>query len=148
MGETQSKSASPSGWSASYDVEGPSSSRLIEACQRGQTDLVSKLLRRGKKISKVDERGDTALHKAAAYGFTEIVTLLLKKNSELANVENVEGLTPFHLAAQYGKIECARIILDAAPKLVNAPFTKNPSNFDYSFIGTNPRLRLLVSPSL
>lgn len=145
MGETQSKNAAYPPVSAAYDLESTSSSRLLEASHRGHLDLVLKLLRRGKKINKVDEYGDTALHKAAACGHVEVVTALLKKHAELALVENLSGLTPFHLAAQFGKLECARLILDAHPKLINLPFAKNPSNFDYSLLGAFP---LAFPPSL
>jgi len=68
MGETQSKSAATPSVSAAYDLELLTANRLIEASQRGQLDLVAKLLRRGKKVNKVDEIGDNALHKAAAWG--------------------------------------------------------------------------------
>lgn len=138
MGETQSKSAQSPAISAAYDVEAATTSRLLEASQRGQTELVTKLLRKGKKINKIDDRGDTALHKAAACGHLEIVNLLLKKHPELVSSENFDGLTPFHLAAQFGKIDCARVLLDAFPKLANLPFAKNPVNFDYSLLGTTP----------
>lgn len=136
MGETQSKSAATPSVSAAYDLELLTANRLIEASQRGQLDLVAKLLRRGKKVNKVDEIGDNALHKAAAWGHVDIVAALLKKHAELALEKNNAGLTPFHLAAQYGKLECARLLLDSHPKLVNTPFSKNPINFDYSLVGT------------
>ena len=140
MGETLSKGVSSTSVSAAYDLESLSSNRLLDASQRGQLDIVSKLLRRGKKPNKVDDHGDTALHKAAAWGHVEVVAALLKKHGELAMEKNADGLTPFHLAAQFGKIECARLLLDAQPKLVNTPFSKNPINFDYSLIGTKYRV--------
>lgn len=137
MGETQSKSVTTQSVSAAYEIESAPASRLLDASIRGNLDAVLKLLRRGKKINKVDDLGDTALHKAAAWGHVEIVAAILKKHSELSLVENAEGLTPFHLAAHYGKLECARLLLDASPKLVNVPFARNPVTFDYSLIGTS-----------
>lgn len=135
MGETQSKGVSPSLVSSAYDMELPAKHPSLESLVRGNLEAIAKYLRRPKKLLKVDERGDTILHKAAAFGAVEIVAALIKKNSELALIENLDGLTPFHLAAQYGKLECARLLLDIHPKLVNAPFAKNPANLDYSLIG-------------
>lgn len=136
MGETQSKGVSPTLVSAAYDMELPAKHPSLESLARGNLEAIAKYLRRPKKLLKVDERGDTILHKAAAFGAVEVVAALLKKNAELALIENLEGLTPFHLAAQYGKLECARLLLDVYPKLVNVPFAKNPANFEYSLIGT------------
>lgn len=93
-----------------YDVAFESSSnKLINAACKGQTETVAKLLtKRGKKISKRDERGDTALHKAAAMGHVEVVNMLIAKGADIG-VRNYDGYTPFHLAVLCGRRRSSKV---------------------------------------
>lgn len=109
--------------------------RSVDSSSRSQSDLVSKILRRGKRPNKPDERGDTALHKAAASGNDQLLEILLKKYGNIIDQENQDGLTPFHLAVLYGRIECAKMIADINPSVVNSVFSKNPFDFEYSVKG-------------
>lgn len=111
--------------------------RSQDSSLRSQTDIVSKILRRGKRPNKPDERGDTALHKAAASGNEQLLEVLLKKYGNIIDQENQDGLTPFHLAALYGRIECAKMIADINPSVVNSVFPKNPFDFEYSIKGND-----------
>jgi ankyrin repeat protein len=132
MGEGQSR--------VYYDGPTDNSNKLISAASKGQTEVVAKLLtKRGKKIGKRDERGDTALHKAAAMGHVEVVQQLLAKGADVG-VRNVDGFTPFHLAVMFGRKRCCKVLLEAfkdiKDELLSDPFPKNPGIFlDYSVEG-------------
>jgi ankyrin repeat protein len=79
MGESQSTFAEDC--KNEYRNENLSTTKLMSASQKGQTERVTKLLKEisGKKLHKRDERGDTALHKAAAMGHYEIIQQLISK---------------------------------------------------------------------
>ena len=53
-------------------------------------------------MDKKDEKGDTALHKAAMHGHFEVADMLLKRGA-VANGTNNEGFTPFQYAVLYGR---------------------------------------------
>lgn len=53
-------------------------------------------------MDKKDERGDTALHKAAINGHYEVAELLLKKSASASDANN-EGFTPFQYAVLHGR---------------------------------------------
>eukprot|EP01127_Copromyxa_protea_P024473 TRINITY_DN9669_c0_g1_i2.p1 TRINITY_DN9669_c0_g1~~TRINITY_DN9669_c0_g1_i2.p1 ORF type:complete len:1002 (+),score=159.74 TRINITY_DN9669_c0_g1_i2:85-3090(+) len=124
------------GLSRYYDGPMDNSNKLISAAAKGQTEVVAKLLtKRGKKISKRDERGDTALHKASAMGHVEVIQQLIGKGADM--VKNGDGFTPFHLAVMCGRVRSGKVLLEAfkdiKDELLSDPFPKNPGIFlDYS----------------
>jgi len=136
MGEGNSKEITPSSLDPENGVyppadPSPTNSKLIDASIKGQVDIVTKLLKKGKKVDKRDEKGDTALHKAAMHGHHEIADMLIKKGAVVSTTNN-EGFTPFQCAVLYGRKECAKLLLDAGTD-VNAQFTTNPGiSLDYS----------------
>jgi ankyrin repeat protein len=87
MGETQSSFAED--YKNEYRNENLSNTKLMSALQKGQTERVAKLLKdiSGKKLHKRDERGDTALHKAAAMGNGEILQQLISKGTLLVHMD-------------------------------------------------------------
>jgi ankyrin repeat protein len=134
MGEGNSKELPPpeseNGVYPAADVS-PTNSKLIDASIKGQVETVAKLLKKGKKVDKKDEKGDTALHKAAMHGHFEVADMLLKKGASASGTNN-EGFTPFQYAVLYGRKECAKLLLDAGTD-VNAQFLTNPGiSLDYS----------------
>jgi len=113
-----------------------SSSSLLDAAQKGNSELVAKLLKKGKKVNKRDPvSGETPLHKAAELGHVDIVQQLLRRGADTTAVD-VNGLTAFQLAAANGRIECAKLIADENPAQLTAPFAINPFNMEYSIIST------------
>lgn len=85
MGESQSTFAED--YKNEYRHENLSTTKLMSASSKGQTERVTKLLKEisDKKLHKRDERGDTALHKAAAMGHCDIVYQLFLKGADLGN---------------------------------------------------------------
>ncbi|XP_019485986.1 PREDICTED: protein phosphatase 1 regulatory subunit 12A isoform X1 [Hipposideros armiger] len=55
--------------------------------------------------------GGTALHVAAAKGYTEVLKLLIQAGYEV-NIKDYDGWTPLHAAAHWGKEEACRILVD------------------------------------
>ncbi|XP_060047343.1 protein phosphatase 1 regulatory subunit 12A isoform X2 [Erinaceus europaeus] len=55
--------------------------------------------------------GGTALHVAAAKGYTEVLKLLIQAGYDV-NVKDYDGWTPLHAAAHWGKEEACRILVD------------------------------------
>jgi ankyrin repeat protein len=62
-----------------------------------------------------DDRGQTALHKAAAAGWSELVEELLDMGADAAAVDN-KGRTPAYLACRAGDLETFSCILGQAPE--------------------------------
>lgn len=119
--------------------------RSADSTFKAQSDIVSKLLRRGKKLNKPDENGDTAMHKASATGNEQFLETLLKKYESVLDQGNMDGLNPFQLAVLYGKVECAKKILEINPILANSKFVKNPIEVEYSMKGRSGRYVFTVN---
>ncbi|KAM5170131.1 protein phosphatase 1 regulatory subunit 12A isoform 2-T2 [Mantella aurantiaca] len=55
--------------------------------------------------------GGTALHVAAAKGYTEVLKLLIQAGYDI-NIKDYDGWTPLHAAAHWGKEEACRILVE------------------------------------
>ncbi|NXK96122.1 MYPT1 phosphatase, partial [Formicarius rufipectus] len=55
--------------------------------------------------------GGTALHVAAAKGYTEVLKLLIQAHYDV-NIKDYDGWTPLHAAAHWGKEEACRILVE------------------------------------
>lgn len=69
---------------------------------------------------------ETALHCAAQYGHTPVVSLLLEFSCD-PTIRNVRGETPLDLAAQYGRLDTVDTLVRTHPALVHAYNTRAPS---------------------
>ncbi|XP_067855371.1 protein phosphatase 1 regulatory subunit 12A isoform X5 [Heptranchias perlo] len=56
--------------------------------------------------------GGTALHVAAAKGYSEVLKLLLQAGYDV-NIKDYDGWTPLHAAAHWGKEETCRILVES-----------------------------------
>uniref|UniRef100_A0A2K6UTG8 Protein phosphatase 1 regulatory subunit n=1 Tax=Saimiri boliviensis boliviensis TaxID=39432 RepID=A0A2K6UTG8_SAIBB len=65
--------------------------------------------------------GGTALHVAAAKGYTEVLKLLIQAGYDV-NIKDYDGWTPLHAAAHWGKEEACRILVDNLYKTKNILF--------------------------
>lgn len=97
---------------------------LIYAVITGNINIVKLLLDNGAKSDIADSSGNTALHFAARYGYTEIVKLLLNTNINID--QNSNNRTALHAAVFKNKIEVVKLLLrsGANPRL----FDVNNSN--------------------
>jgi len=73
--------------------------------------LVTMLLAAGAKVDVQDQRGRTAVNRAAAAGKAVAVGLLLDKKAN-ANLKSNDGGTPLFEAVTYGKFEAAKVLLE------------------------------------
>ncbi|XP_063783455.1 protein phosphatase 1 regulatory subunit 12A isoform X3 [Pseudophryne corroboree] len=55
--------------------------------------------------------GGTALHVAAAKGYTEVLKLLIQAGYDI-NIKDFDGWTPLHAAAHWGKEEACKILVE------------------------------------
>jgi ankyrin repeat protein len=83
------------------------------SCASELVSLVELLLRLGADPTSVDDEGRTALHYAAGQGHSNIIKLLLARNSTLA-AEKDEGSeqTALHIAAKKGHARAVRVLLN------------------------------------
>ncbi|MBN3294648.1 IKBD inhibitor, partial [Polypterus senegalus] len=70
---------------------------LLVAVTANQPYIVHDLLMLGADVNLVDDKGQTAIHLAATYGYLEVVLLSLATNINL-EVLDFEGHTPLHCA--------------------------------------------------
>jgi ankyrin repeat protein len=84
---------------------------LLTAIELDQPQVAQLLLENGSNIHSVcGFRGTTALHAAAANGFTTLVSFLLEKGA-LIDIPSGRG-TPLQLACRIGSVECASVLLE------------------------------------
>ncbi|KAI0429217.1 putative Pfs NB-ARC and ankyrin-domain-containing protein [Xylaria sp. FL1042] len=77
----------------------------------GESLAVQLLIEANADIHSVDDRGCTALSRAAANGHTATAQLLLDKGADLNSRDN-QGQTSLHRAAAHGKTDIIRLLLD------------------------------------
>ena len=66
-------------------------------------------------INIADNKGNTAIHHAAAYNATAVLQFLIDEGADL-EVKDNNGYTALHYAASNNAKEAAKILLDAAQK--------------------------------
>nr|XP_033818801.1 NF-kappa-B inhibitor delta [Geotrypetes seraphini] len=73
---------------------------LLVATAANQAEIVHDLIAFGADVNAADQKGQTALHLAATYGFPNIIQVIFASGLNTVNVEarNFEGLTPLHCA--------------------------------------------------
>jgi ankyrin repeat protein len=85
---------------------------LIEAANKGDSEVVEALLDSGADINARDERNQTALHHAANGGHTPVVKLLLERGADV-NAKNLFEQAPLHGAVFRGALDSVRLLLNA-----------------------------------
>ncbi|XP_078509956.1 NF-kappa-B inhibitor delta [Lissotriton helveticus] len=73
---------------------------LLVATTANQPEIVHDLITLGADVNAVDQKGQTALHLAASYGFPDIIKVIAARRPQNINVDarNFEGLAPLHCA--------------------------------------------------
>lgn len=86
-------------------------SKLIDAVEYGNRDLVKKILDRGAQVDARDLKDWTPLHIAATYGNTDTARLLLDRGAQV-DARTPHGLTPLHHAANNCRRDTVMLLLD------------------------------------
>uniref|UniRef100_A0AAR5PAK1 Uncharacterized protein n=1 Tax=Dendroctonus ponderosae TaxID=77166 RepID=A0AAR5PAK1_DENPD len=100
-------------------VDSKGSSPLHLAAWSGNLEIV-KLLLSGPAICNVNltsKDDETALHCAAQYGHTGVVSALLEHACD-PGIRNCKGETALELAAQYGRLETVELLVRTDPMLI------------------------------
>ena len=85
---------------------------LINAANKGDSEVVEALLDSGADINARDEQNQTALHQAASRGHTPIVKLLLERGADV-NAKNLFGQTPLLGPVYRGSLDIVGALLGA-----------------------------------
>ena len=114
---------------ADFDDQTP----LMLACDHQQQDVVAALLSRGVDlgINYRDERGLTALAKAAMRGNAPIVGMLLQHEA-LASIADQHGVTPLMWACRDGHAEAAALLLQFSPGTIDHVDSRHQSALYYA----------------
>ncbi|KAM9327781.1 ankyrin repeat and sterile alpha motif domain-containing protein 1B isoform 2-T2 [Pholidichthys leucotaenia] len=91
------------------------------AAWRGDVDIVRILIHHGPSHCHVNQQNherETALHCAAQYGHSEVVSVLLQELTD-PTMRNSRQETPLDLAALYGRLQVVRMLVSAHPNLMN-----------------------------
>ncbi|XP_044535841.1 protein phosphatase 1 regulatory subunit 12A isoform X11 [Gracilinanus agilis] len=88
----------------------------IEAARKEEERIMLRDARQWLNSGRINDirhakSGGTALHVAAAKGYTEVLKLLLQAGYDV-NIKDYDGWTPLHAAAHWGKEEACRILVD------------------------------------
>ena len=90
---------------------------LHRAAEEGDIEAVKKNLAAGaNKNVRAGKWRDTPLHRAAFWGYTEVVELLINNEVDV-NAKDKYGCTPLHDAAEYSHLEIAEMLINRAPDM-------------------------------
>ncbi|XP_048512045.1 ankyrin repeat and sterile alpha motif domain-containing protein 1B-like isoform X2 [Athalia rosae] len=101
-------------------VDAKGSSPLHLAAWAGDAEIVRLILCQGPSVPNVNlatKDNETALHCAAQYGHTEVVTQLLQHGCD-PGIRNSRGESALDLAAQYGRLETVELLVRTHPELI------------------------------
>ena len=90
---------------------------LHRAAEEGDIEAVKKHLAAGaNKNVRAGKWRDTPLHRAAFWGYTEVVELLINNEVDV-NAKDKYGCTPLHDAAEYSHLKIAEMLINRAPDM-------------------------------
>ena len=119
-------------------------SLLHDAAQNKSLNRLERLLSDGEDVNATAKDGQTALHIACHYGYTEIMTSLLNAKSDV-EARTDTGATPLHLAARSGSERAISLLLryaSDAKALVQAKDRRGRTSAEYAPLGS-PVVKLL-----
>lgn len=83
---------------------------LLECARYGEDEDLLTLLQHGGKVNHNDDRGNTALHRAAANGHVACMKILKEHGAD--HIANSEGNYPIHWAAQNGQADALKFLFE------------------------------------
>ena len=90
---------------------------LHRSAEEGDIEAVKEHLAAGTdKNVRAGKWGDTPLHRAAFWGYKEIVELLINNEVDV-NAKDDYGCTPLHDAAEYSHFEIAEMLIGRGPDM-------------------------------
>uniref|UniRef100_A0A8D2ZNF1 Ankyrin repeat and sterile alpha motif domain-containing protein 1B n=1 Tax=Scophthalmus maximus TaxID=52904 RepID=A0A8D2ZNF1_SCOMX len=92
------------------------------AAWRGDVDIVQILIHHGPSHCRVNQQNherETALHCAAQYGHSDVVSVLLQELTD-PTMRNSQQESPLDLAALYGRLQVVRMLVSAHPNLMTS----------------------------
>ena len=90
---------------------------LHRSAEEGDIEAVKEHLAAGTdKNVRAGNWGDTPLHRAAFWGYKEIVELLINNEVDV-NAKDDYGCTPLHDAAEYSHLEIAEMLIGRGPDM-------------------------------
>ncbi|XP_068995975.1 diacylglycerol kinase iota isoform X3 [Embiotoca jacksoni] len=97
---------------------------LLTAATSGDLPMVSECVHRGISLLVRDSGGCSALHKAAQYGHTDLVSLILQRGSKvlLDLTDKEKGETALHKAASEKQHAVCRLLVEAGASLEKTNF--------------------------
>jgi ankyrin repeat protein len=99
---------------------------LVLACQDGNIEIATYLIKKGADVDKKDSTGKSPLFVAAENGHTGIVLLLIEKGADII-FRDPDGKTPFYIATQRGHIDVMSLLLEKGADATSR--AKNHYNF-------------------
>ena len=90
------------------------------ASEEGHTEIVKRLIAKGADAKAVDNLGETALHRAAAWGHLDVVRELIPISD--VNAENIGGITPIMWAMKGRHIDVIAELIDAGAVLPSGQY--------------------------
>ncbi|KAI9451379.1 hypothetical protein BJY52DRAFT_1175085 [Lactarius psammicola] len=95
---------------------------LNAAFVKGEVEIARILLKNGANINTLDDVGTSSLHRAAEFGHSAVVKLLLERQADI-NVLTLGDLaeTPLHSAASAGELDVCRLLLKYGAEVVEIP---------------------------
>ncbi|XP_066035660.1 ankyrin repeat domain-containing protein 6 isoform X5 [Chamaea fasciata] len=98
------------------DVVAVLSERLLVAAYKGQVENVVQLINRGAKVA-VTKGDQTALHRAAVVGNTDIIATLIQEGCALDR-QDKDGNTALHEACWHGFSQSAKVLVKAGANVL------------------------------
>lgn len=100
---------------------------LHEAAEKGHLDIVQYLIENGADIHIINSKGEKPIHIAAQYGNKDILECLILKDTNIDEVNNINGWTALHYAIQNLHLDIVQyLVINGANVKVMAKDGINP----------------------